>query len=130
MGLFSRKKKPGVQPHRGWPWTLSVGGVPAPDVAWEDIARAMEGLIPDTDSFVILEQKSGKDYWYIQSAIALKGPHAGQYTVGCGWPGPEGPKLVEWHGGFAEALAKFETVWRGRPLDFSGFEDQSAWLNS
>lgn len=130
MGFFFGKRK-FVQPHRGRTWTLNVGGVPAADIAWEDVARALKGLVPDTDSFVILEQKNGESCWYIQSAIALRGPYAGQYTVGCGWPDPKrGPRLVERHGSLEEALALFEAVWQGRSLDFSGFEDQSDWLNS
>ena len=131
MGLFSRKKKQlGAQPHQGRPWVLTIGGMPRSGFGWEDVAEALRGLVPDADSFVILEQKSGRDYWYIQSAIALRGPHAGQYVVGCGWPGPEGPRLVEWYGSLQEALARFEAVWQGRTVDFSGCEDQSDWLNS
>ena len=29
--------------------------------------------------------RKGKDYWFIQSAVALAGPHTGEYVVGVGW---------------------------------------------
>lgn len=130
MGLFSSdKSKPlGVQPRRDLPWTLNVNGT-ASTPAWPDIAQALDRLGPNSETFVILEQRQGKDdYWYIQSAVALAGPHTGEYIVGCGWSGPEGPVLLEWYGSYPEAVEFFRAVWEGRPLDFSGFADLSHTL--
>lgn len=132
MGLFSNffhKEQPlGVQPHKGWPWTLSVNGIPSSNVTWEAIAKALDGLGPRNDSFVILEQRQGKDYWFIQSAVALMGPHTGEYVVGVGWNDAQGGHLVERCGGAGHAVDMFRAVWQGKPLDFSGFEDQSDML--
>ncbi len=132
MGLISRffqKKNPGgVQPHAGWSWSLSVNGMPAAGFDWEDIARALDGLGPHGGSFVILEQKQGEDYWFIQSAVALAGPHTGEYIVGVGWNDSEGKHLIERYGGAGDAAEMFRAVWQGRHLDYTGFEDQSGLL--
>ena len=63
---------------------FSVGIEGVEDII-SDIAQALDSLGPHDDSFVILEQKQGKQYWFIQSAVALAGPHTGEYVVGVGW---------------------------------------------
>ena len=136
MGFLTnlfQKKQPeepslGVQPHKGWPWTLSVSGMPTDNVSWEAIAGALDRLGPHDDSFIILEQKQGDAYWFIQSAVALMGPHTGEYIVGVGWNDAKKGHLIERCGGAREAVDMFRAVWEGRPLDFSGFEDQSDML--
>ena len=136
MGLFSRlfkgeraKGPPlGAQPRKGWPWTLSVDGTPASDVTWDAVARALDGLGPHDDRFVILEQRQGRDYWYIQSAVGLAGPHTGEFVVGVGWNGPDGKHYIDRCGGAREAEELFRAAWAGEPLDFTGFEDQSDML--
>ncbi|MEY8387735.1 hypothetical protein AALC17_10630 [Oscillospiraceae bacterium 38-13] len=133
MGLFSsffKTETPlGVQPHPDWPWVLSVGGIPSSNVAWEDVAKALDKLGPHDDSFVILEQKKDKDYWFIQSAIALAGPHTGEYVVGVGWRDAKGKHYIERCGGAGRAVDMFRAAWQGKPLDFTGFEDQSDMLS-
>ena len=65
------------QPHPDWPWTLSEGGNLFRTFTWKNIEYDLAELYPDNDSFLILEQKDPADetrYWFIQSAIALKGP--------------------------------------------------------
>ena len=120
MGMFSnffqKECSLGAQPHSGWSWSLSVNGVLTAHFDWEDVARALDGLGPHDDSFVILEQRKGKDYWFIQSAVALTGPHTGEYVVGVGC------------GGAGRAVDMFRAAWQGKPLDFTGFEDQSDQL--
>ena len=109
MGLFSslfpKERALGAQPHRDWRWSLSVNGMPSAEFDWTDIARALDGLGPHEDSFVILEQKQGADYWFIQSAVALAGPHAGEYIVGVGWNDAKGKHLVERCGGAGKSKA-------------------------
>jgi len=135
MGLFSKlfggQPSLGVQPHKDWPWTsLSVNGTTLiSDISWEAIDRALDGLGPHQGSFVILEQKRGDDYWFIQSAVALLGPHAGEYIVGVGWNDSQRGYLVERYGGAEMAVELFRTVWEGKRLDFSDFEDQSDMLD-
>lgn len=132
MGLFSslfpKERSLGAQPHSDWSWSLSVNGIPAANFDWADIARALDSLGPPEDSFVILEQKQGKDYWFIQSAVALAGPRAGEYVVGVGWNDAKGKHLVERCGGAGRAVDMFRAAWQGKPLDFTGFEDQSDLL--
>lgn len=118
----------GAQPHSGWRWSLSVNGIPSSSFEWEDIARALDGLGPHEDSFVILEQRQGKDYWFIQSAVALAGPQAGEYAVGVGWNDRRGKHYIERCGGAGRAVDMFRAAWQGKPLDFTGFEDQSDQL--
>ena len=138
MGLFSKlfqsgqaaKPTLGVQPHKDWSWTsLSVNGMPTANFGWEDVARALDALGPHDDSFVILEQKQGGDYWFIQSAVALAGPHTGEYVIGVGWNGPEGKGYIERCGAAKYAVDMFRAAWQGKRLDFSGFEDQSDMLS-
>lgn len=117
-----------AQPRSGWSWSLSVNGLPVTRFDWGDIARALDGLGPHDDSFVILEQRKGMDYWFIQSAVALAGPHAGEYVVGVGWNDYRGKHYIERCGGAGRAVDMFRAAWQGKPLDFSGFEDQSDQL--
>ena len=70
------------QPHPDWPWTLSEGGNLFRTFTWNNIEYDLAELYPDNDSFLILEQKDPADetrYWFIQSAIALKGPQKDFY---------------------------------------------------
>ena len=132
MGLFSNFFQQGcslgAQPRGGWSWSLSVNGMPVPHFHWEDVARALDGLEPHEDSFVILEQRKGQDYWFIQSAVALTGPHTGEYVVGVGWNDDKGKHYTERCGGAGRAVDRFRAAWQGKTLDFSGFEDQSDQL--
>lgn len=123
-------------PHAGWPWTLTVNGVAVSRFDWADIDLALRELEPDPDSFLILEQKDPADpqrYWYLQSAVASQGPHAGYSIVGCGFSGPDGRKesrkyyerILPWVG---DVTPLFQAVWQGQPLDLSQFSDASAML--
>jgi len=130
MLFFSKKKADPSQPHPDWPWTLSVGGELWPGLdsqSWEMIVSELHELYPDNDSFLILEQKDPKDdnkYWYIQSAIALKGPDQGRYIVGCGYPGKDGPVLLErCYDDLDAVIGIFEQAFRRKPLDLSGYEN-------
>lgn len=130
MGLFSNffqqnECSLGAQPRSGWSWSLSVNGMPVAHVSWEDVTKALDGLCPHEDSFVILEQRKGQDYWFIQSAVALSGPHTGEYVVGVGWNDDKGRHYMERCGGAGRAVDMFRAAWQGKTLDFSGFEDQS-----
>ena len=125
----SQAAVPGSQPHRDWPWTLNLSGYPSSQVSWEIIAAELRELnLEDVDSFLILEQKDPKNnerYWYIQSAIALKGPNKDYYTVGVGWSGESGPALVErcyhWKD-LDTVIGIFERAFQGKCLDLSGYE--------
>ena len=126
--FFQEPRPLGAQPHSGWNWTLSVNGMPAAEVTWAAIAAALDGLGPHDDSFVILEQRQGKDYWFMQSAVALEGPRTGEYAVGVGWNDEQGKHYLERYGGAGRAVDMFRAAWQGKPLDFSGFEDRSDML--
>ena len=129
MGFFFGKKKlDPSQPHPDWPWTLSEGGNILQEFTLENIEHDLAELYPDGDSFLILEQKDPKNnerYWYIQSAIALKGPNKDYYTVGIGWSGESGPALVErcyhWKD-LDTVIGIFERAFQGKCLDLSGYE--------
>lgn len=131
---FLKKKDPS-QPHPDWPWTLSEGGVIRRDFTWENIEYDLVQLYPDNDSFVILNQEepgNDKHYWYIQSAIALQGPHKDKYIVGIGWS--DGSKAVYlerlFHWSDLDAVLElFQQAFRRQALDLTGFEDQSDILS-
>ena len=126
--MFSKDEK-GSRPHPDWPWTLSEGGVIRQNFTWEDIERDLEELYPDNDSFIILEQKdpgNRENYWFIQCAIALRGPKKDHYIVGVGWNEGSGPRMVErtyhWDALEEEVMDIFEWAYRREPLDLTGFE--------
>lgn len=124
---------PSSHPRPSWPWLLTVGvNPPRGSMSWPDIQRALEWIIPDGDSFVILEQrnpKNPKNYWFIQSAIALQGPNQGNYIVGYGWSSTKGAQLWERHvSTLEEVLPYFQRAWQCGPTDLTGFTDRSDWL--
>ena len=133
MGLFFHKKEPAPgQPRQDWPWALTVGpNPPRGMLSWGDIRQALEELVPDGDSFVILEQKDPKDakrYWYIQSAIATAGPDQGKYIVGYGWSGERAAMWERCVPGVEEVLPFFQAAWQCKAVDLTGFADRSDWL--
>lgn len=77
----------------------------------------------DSDSFIILEQKdpqNPKEYWFIQSAIALQGPDQGKYIVEVGFSGPQlWGQLVATR---QEAARYFFDAYHHKPVDFSNFQ--------
>lgn len=154
MGIFSnlfsrkepdKKAEPAAQPvqaqnaggpYIGWPWVLTINGMPRSQCTWEDIDLALRELEADPDSFLILEQKDPADpkrYWYLQCAIATQGPSQGYYTVGCGFSGPDGSKesrkyyerSLPWVG---DVTPIFQSVWQGQSLDLTPFTDTSDML--
>lgn len=135
MSLFSkllgRKDAPEGTVHADWPWTLNVGGQSAP-MSWEELSRALDALDTGQDSFVILEQRDPKapdHYWYIQSAIATAGDHAGQYIVGVGYSRQKGAALLERYEDAPEQVVPFfRAALNGAAPDFAQFEDHSSWL--
>lgn len=134
MSLLSKLlgRKDEEAPRAGWPWTLNVGGRETREFAWDDVLRGLRGLVPDQGSYLILEQRDPRDpkeYWYLQSALALQGEHAGQYIVGCGYSRQTGAALLEqYYTGLDGVIPLFEAAYHGKALDLSRFEDHSSWL--
>lgn len=132
--FFHRKKTPPaperLQPRPGLPWVLTRDAILAPDFDWDGLARGLEALTTDPDSFVILEQRGPGDwYWFLQCALAKMGPYQGQYLVECGYPTPGGPVLLQRRfGAVGEVLPLFADAYRRSALDLSGFEDVSRQL--
>ena len=120
------------QPNPEWPWTLSEGGNLFRTFTWNNIEYDLAELYPDNDSFLILEQKDPADetrYWFIQSAIALKGPQKDFYIVGVGWSAPEHNQMWELCVPQVEqAIGYFEDAYTKKHVDLTGFEDQSDML--
>lgn len=117
------------QPSKDWPWTLDVDGRPKQSgLDWEAVSRALSGLEKDPDSFVILQQTQGDEYWFMQCAVELDGPCMDKYLLECGWSSSDGPALVSLHCGLEEALSYFQTVFDGKPLDLKASEDKSSTL--
>lgn len=128
MGQSSKQNQTWAQPRRDLPWSLRTARGDIHPAGWEHIEKELDRLGPSQDSFLVLGQEDKENYWYIQSAVALQGPHTGQYVVECGWSGPGGPSLVEWHGNYAGTVEKFRAVFETGTVDFTGFEDQSHLL--
>lgn len=116
------------QPHPDWPWTLTVGGYAGStaDPSWQDIEEELRELVPDPDSFLILEQKDPQDlenYWFIQCAVASQGPDAGKYAVEIGCSTPGGPCLWERMVPDVQEAAKyFSDAYNHRPVNVSDFQ--------
>ncbi len=117
------------QPHRGWPWLLTVGGYTGStsDLSWTDIEENLRELSQETDSFLILEQKDPQNpdqSWFIQCAMALEGPDTGMYAVEIGCSDPSGPLLWEWMTpDVQDVIAYFSNAYYHRGLDVSGFRE-------
>ena len=116
------------QPHPDWPWTLTVGGYAGStaDPSWQDIEEELRELVPDPDSFLILEQKDPQNlenYWFIQCAVASQGPDAGKYAVEIGCSTPGGPCLWERMVPDGQEAAKyFSDAYNHRPVNVSDFQ--------
>ena len=116
------------QPHSDWPWTLTVGGYAGStaDPSWQDIEEELRELVPDPDSFLILEQKDPQNlenYWFIQCAVASQGPDAGKYAVEIGCSTPGGPCLWERMVPDVQEAAKyFSDAYDHRPVNVSDFQ--------
>lgn len=117
------------QPHPDWPWTLTVGGYAGStaDPSWQDIEEELRELVPDPDSFLILEQKDPQNlenYWFIQCAVASQGPAAGKYAVEIGCSTPGGPCLWERMVPDVQEAAKyFSDAYDHRPVNVSDFQE-------
>ena len=115
------------QPNPDWPWSLNVGGVPQSDPSWQEVESGLRELVPDPDSFLILEQRepgNPEHYWFIQCAVATQGPDAGRYAVEIGCPSPDGPRLWErMVPDIQEAAAYFSAVYNQRKVDAFDFRE-------
>ena len=130
--MFKLFQKDAAQPRREWPWVLTLGAYPGPrsSPSWDDVRNGLEALVQDGDSFLILEQKDPacpkQRYWFIQCAIALQGPSAGQYSLEVGWrKDGKGHLLDRTFPDLEQPAAFFDRAFRWKPLDLSGFEDMS-----
>ena len=130
--LERRKRGPAPtppQPHRDWPWLLTVGGYTGStsDPSWTDIEENLRELSQETDSFLILEQKDPQNpsqSWFIQCAVALEGPDAGMYAVEIGCSTPGGPCLWERMVPDVQEAAKyFSDAYDHRPVNVSDFQE-------
>ena len=90
---------------------------------------SLEGLRADPDSFLALERQNPAcilESGFLQCAVVLTGERAGWYAVECGYPGPEGPVLLERQvPSIQEVVPVFESVYRQRDAVLSGFADLS-----
>ena len=117
------------QPHPDWPWTLTVGGYAGSTTApsWQDIEEELRELVPDPDSFLILEQKDPQNlenYWFIQCAVASQGPDAGKYAVEIGCSSHNGSCLWERVvPDVQEATKYFSDAYDHRPVNVSDFQE-------
>ena len=104
-----------------------MGGVPQSDPSWQEVESGLRELVPDPDSFLILEQRepgNPEHYWFIQCAVATQGPDAGRYAVEIGCPSPDGPRLWErMVPDIQEAAAYFSAVYNQRKVDAFDFRE-------
>ena len=124
--LFFHKKEPSARPAGlSWYWTLTVDGMPAADFDWPALERGLRQLRPDRDSFVALERMDPNDpreAGFLQCTLDPEG----RYLLECGYPGPEGPVLLEREvPSLEEVCSAFQTVYRQKGTDFPGFSDLS-----
>ena len=129
MRLPWRRENPEKAPDIPWFWTLTIDGMPAANFDWPDILQGLEGLRADPDSFLALERQNPaciQESGFLQCAVVLTGERAGWYAVECGYPGPEGPVLLERQvPSIQEVVPVFESVYRQRDAVLSGFADLS-----
>lgn len=114
------------QPNPDWPWVLNTGGVQQSASSWQGVEEELRKLVPDPDSFLILEQKDPKNpniCWFIQCAVACQGPDQGKYSVEIGYSTPGGSSLWERVvPEVQEAANYFSDAYHHRGLNISGFQ--------
>lgn len=125
MLFFHRDKHAAPPSGLSWYWTLTVDGMPSADFDWPAVARGLERLRPDRDSFVALERMDPNDpreAGFLQCTLDPEG----RYLLECGYPGPKGPVLLQREtASLEEVRAAFRSVYRQKGTDFPGFSDLS-----
>ena len=117
------------QPYSDWSWQMTAGGDSGSttDFDWTDIEKAVWELNRESDSYLILEQRSPEhpeQYWFIQCAVALEEPDAGMYAVEIGCSAPDGPRLWERMTSDMRQVEKyFSDAYYHKGLDISGFQE-------
>ena len=99
LGFFRKKSRDFTQPHKEWPWSLTVNGMPSGEFVWKNVLRELSKLTPDPDHFLILNQQNPREpgeYWFLQAARSSVGEQAGWYIVECGFSSPVGPYCSTW----------------------------------
>lgn len=132
MLFFHKKNAASQSAGLGWYWTLTVDGMPTADFDFSALLRGLERLRPGRDSFVALERMDPNDpreAGFLQCTLSAGGDAEGRYLLECGYPGAEGPVLLQRRTDSLEAVrAAFEAVYRQKGTDFPGFSDLSEAL--
>ena len=128
--LFFHKKNAAPQsPALSWYWTLTVDGMPAADFDWPAVQEGLDRLRPDRDSFVALERmdpNNPREAGFLAGFLQCTLDPEGRYLLECGYPGPEGPVLLQREtASLEEVRAAFRSVYRQKGTDFPGFSDLS-----
>ena len=128
LGFFRKKSRDFTQPHKEWPWSLTVNGMPSGEFVWRDVLRELSKLTPDPDHFLILEQQNPQEpgeYWFLQAARSSVGEQAGWYIVECGFSSPEGPVLLHLDTPDLEtAAALFKRAFQDGELEVTQFQQE------
>lgn len=147
--LFKRKKAPAIedkcqaetngsepgdnvlaippQPSKNERWVLTLGECEDRIVnpSWETVKANLHRLCQASVSFLILEQKTSQSppgIWFIQCAVAIKGPHQDEYAVEIGFNTSDGHYLWEHMvPDIQAAIAYFSDAYHYRNIEMSGF---------
>ena len=114
------------QPHPDWPWSLNIGGGLRSNPAWQDIEAALRELTQEENSFLILEQEepgNPEHYWFIQCAMARRGPDRGRYFVEIGASSRAHRLWERMVPDVQAAVEFFFTAYQQRSVDGSGFRE-------
>ena len=114
------------QPHPDWPWSLNIGGGLRSNPAWQDIESALRELTQEENSFLILEQGepgNPEHYWFIQCAMARRGPDRGRYFVEIGASSRAHRLWERMVPDVQAAVEFFFTAYQQRSVDGSGFRE-------
>ena len=114
------------QPHPDRPWSLNIGGGLRSNPAWQDIEAALRELTQEENSFLILEQEepgNPEHYWFIQCAMAQRGPDRGRYFVEIGASSRAHRLWERMVPDVQAAVEFFFTAYQQRSVDGSGFRE-------
>ena len=114
------------QPHPDRPWSLNIGGGLRSNPAWQDIESALRELTQEENSFLILEQEepgNPEHYWFIQCAMARRGPDRGRYFVEIGASSRAHRLWERMVPDVQAAVEFFFTAYQQRSVDGSGFRE-------
>lgn len=124
------------QPSKNSSWVLTLGESQdcIANPSWETVEANLHQLSQDEENFLILEQTASqnpKSVWFLQCAIAIMGPHQGQYVVEIGFNTADAHYLWE-HivSDMQTVITYFSAAYHYRNIKMSEFREIDLYISN